>query len=424
MNRPGPAMRITRGLAPFQVLQRDDRGRAAVTFSGEARAEGVVWARALGRPDGWRRAGLAHDGMWEARLEGLPVGGPYRIEAEIRGMAGRPARRRSRALARIAVPGILVGDLWILAGQSNMEGVGVLRDVETPHPLVHNLEMGGAWTVAREPLHWLPESPDSVHWWGMNETQRNEFVKTYRATRDRGAGPGLPFAKRLVEATGVPVGLLPTAHGGTNMEQWSPAKRDEGGRSLYGSLDRTVRAAGGRVVMKEIPVPRWSEIRDLQRLAETRLPRLAMVPSIDLPLDDAIHLSTPGHITLGGRLAVQALRLVFGKPGMTAGPRPLRARIEGPKRDRIRLRLRGVNGRLLPARNIRGFSVRDARGQDLELVFEAKLESGRRDEVIILVREAPPKGAVLWYGYGLDPVCTLIDAKGMPAPAFGPLPIT
>jgi len=39
------------------------------------------------------------------------------------------------------------------------------------------------------------------------------------------------------------------------------------------------------------------------------------------------------------------------------------------------------------------------------------------------VRETPPKGALLWYGYGLDPVCTLIDAKEIPAPAFGPLPI-
>lgn len=466
MKRPGPVMRITRGLAPFQVLQRDDRGRAAVAFSGEARAEGIVWARALGRPGEWRRTGLAHDGMWEARLEGLPIGGPYRIEAEI-----RMGRRR---LARIAVPGILVGDLWILAGQSNMEGMGVLRDIEAPHPLVHNLEMGGAWTVAREPLHWLPESPDSVHWWGMNEAQRNAFVKTYRTTRDRGAGPGLAFAKRLVEASRVPVGLLPTAHGGTNMDQWSPARRDEGGRSLYGSLDRTVRAAGGRVagvvwyqgesegfeqkpspfierflgliaalrrdlhaprlpflyvqigrvVMKEIPVGRWSDIRELQRLAESRLPRLAMVTAIDLPLDDAIHLATPGQITLGARLAAQALRLVFGTRGLTAGPRPLRASLTGSKRDRIRLTFNGVNGRLLPARNIRGFSVRDARGQDLELVYEAKADSRKPNEVDILVRETPPKGAALWYGYGLDPVCTLTDARAMAAPAFGPFPLT
>jgi sialate O-acetylesterase len=465
-------MRVTRGLAPFQVLQRDARGRAAAVLSGDARAEGVVWAKAAGpalsersESKGWRRAGLAHDGIWEARLEGLRVGGPYRIEAEI--------RLGTRRLARVVVPGILVGDLWVLAGQSNMEGVGVLQDVEAPHPLVHNFGMGGAWGIAREPLHWLPESPDSVHWWGMNEAQRNDFVKTYRKTRDRGAGPGLAFAKRLVEATGVPIGLLPTAHGGTNMDQWSPGKRDQGGRSLYGSMDRTVRAAGGtvagvlwyqgesegfeqkpspflerflglvtairrdlhaprlpflyvqigRVVMKEIPVPRWTEIRELQRRAESRLPRLAMVTAIDLPLDDAIHISTPGHHTLGLRLAQQALRLVFGRRDLSGGPRPVRARAEGPKRTRVRLTLRGANGRLGPARNIRGFSVRDARGQDLDLVYEAMTDRARPRDVVILVRDGLPKGATLWYGYGLDPVCTLTDAAGNAAPAFGPLTI-
>jgi sialate O-acetylesterase len=105
----------------------------------------------------------------------------------------------------------------------------VLRDVETPHPLVRNLEMSGVWRQAEEPLHWLPESPDPVHWWGMTAEQRAEFIPTYRRDRDRGAGLGLPFAKHLVEATGVPVGLVPVAHGGTNMDQWDPAKRDQGG---------------------------------------------------------------------------------------------------------------------------------------------------------------------------------------------------
>ena len=73
---------------------------------------------------------------------GLPVGGPYEIEG---------ARD------------ILVGDLWVLAGQSNMEGVGDLIDVETPSPYVRSFQSREEWGMAEEPLHWLGESPRVVH---------------------------------------------------------------------------------------------------------------------------------------------------------------------------------------------------------------------------------------------------------------------
>ncbi len=51
----------------------------------------------------------------------------------------------------------------------------------------------------------------------------------------------------MVEATGVPIGLVACAHGGTSMEQWNPAKKDEGGKSLYGSMLRQFQLAGGKV---------------------------------------------------------------------------------------------------------------------------------------------------------------------------------
>ncbi len=461
-------MNITRGLLPQQVLQRGPGGKATVSFGGTATVEGEVVARVTHRTRevpglGWRRAGVAHDGVWEARLAGLPTGGPWRVEAEIRA----DGRRRGRVTA----DGILVGDLWVLAGQSNMEGVGILRGVEPPHPLVHVLEMRGVWKRAEEPLHWLPESPDPVHWWGMSEAQRNEFVPNYRKTRDRGAGPGLAFARRLVLETGVPVGLIPCAHGGTNMEQWDPGKRDEGGRSLYGSMLRQVRAAGGRVagclwyqgesegfevepspflerflawvaaaradlgaprlpflyvqigrtVIPEVPPARWTAIRELQRLALAPLAHAAMVTSVDLPLDDAIHIATPGLKILGERLARQALRLAHARMKIAPGPHLARADVEGEKRDRIRVWYTGAHGDLGPDRNIRGFSVRDAAGADLGLVFDALPDPREPGAVLVSLRAPAPAGATLWYGWGSDPACTLVDAAGNAAPAFGPL---
>ena len=128
---------------------------------------------------------------------------------------------------------VLVGDLWVLAGQSNMEGVGDLVDVQKPDPLVHSFDQLDAWGVAREPLHNLPGAVDRVHWrknkQGEPERYTGEALAKFNETRKKGAGLGLPFAVEMVRRTGVPVGLVPCAHGGTSMDQWSPELKDKGG---------------------------------------------------------------------------------------------------------------------------------------------------------------------------------------------------
>ena len=90
---------------------------------------------------------------WTADLGGIPAGGPYRIELRIQG---------TNAVAQ--VDNILVGDLWVLAGQSNMEGMGELVDVQQPDPLVHSFDLADNWVVAEEPLHTLVSAADRVHW--------------------------------------------------------------------------------------------------------------------------------------------------------------------------------------------------------------------------------------------------------------------
>ena len=78
----------------------------------------------------------------DGTAHGLPVGGPYELED---------------------AQDILVGDLWVLAGQSNMEGVGDLVDVETPISHIRSFQSREEWGTAEEPLHWLGESPRIVH---------------------------------------------------------------------------------------------------------------------------------------------------------------------------------------------------------------------------------------------------------------------
>jgi sialate O-acetylesterase len=133
--------RITGGAADYQVFQRGADNRADIALEGTA-ANGPVEARLVLRGVSapgfdWQAIATAKDGKWSGQLRGVPAGGPYTLE--IRAGGGAVADR---------VTGLLVGDLWVLAGQSNMEGVGNLVDVEPPSALVNSFDQTDRWGVA------------------------------------------------------------------------------------------------------------------------------------------------------------------------------------------------------------------------------------------------------------------------------------
>jgi Carbohydrate esterase, sialic acid-specific acetylesterase len=115
--------------------------------------------------------------------------------------------------AATAVNDLLVGDLWVLAGQSNMEGVGDLVDTEMPNELVHNFDMADNWMVAEDPLHSLPGAADRVHWRrnANREPERLEgqALRDFIRARKKGAGLGLPFAVGMIRRTSVPSDCFP-----------------------------------------------------------------------------------------------------------------------------------------------------------------------------------------------------------------------
>ncbi len=293
--------------------------------------------------------------FYENKLVGVPVGGPYEVQLTV--------RRNNQQVMQPIGP-IYVGDLWVLAGQSNMEGVGDLVDVTPPHPLVMSLGMNGKWARAEEPLHWLVDSPDAVH--SGNPGDRAARAAQEHRNRKKGAGLGLPFAVSLVEQTHVPIGLVACAHGGTSMDQWNPARKHEGGNSLYGSLLRQIQLAGGKVkgvlwyqgesdanpeaskvyprvfadfiaaVRADLNQPElpfyyvqigrfvhdgapgpWNDIQEAQRKLPERVSGTAVVSVIDLELDDLIHVGTQGQKRAGARLSRIAARELFGQLGAT-----------------------------------------------------------------------------------------------------------
>ena len=146
----------------------------------------------------------------------------------------------------VSVGPIFVGDLWVLAGQSNMEG---RRRPDRRHAAESEGHRRWGWTASgRRPRSrctgWSTRPTRSIR---ATRRPASRAAAEQHKTRTKGAGLGLPFAVAMVEATGVPVGLVACAHGGTSMAQWDPAKKGEGGKSLYGSMLRQVKLAGGKV---------------------------------------------------------------------------------------------------------------------------------------------------------------------------------
>ncbi len=464
-------MRIDTGLFDHAVLQRAAGNASDAAVTGTAAGTGPVLAHvtAGGKTlPGFaaRVVGAARGGRFAARLRGLPAGGPFEVELTVKAPAGD-------APEQVRVRDVLVGDVWLLAGQSNMQGYGRIVRPPPADPAVRAFYMNDEWDVARDPIHNLNEAVDAVHnGWPDPEKPRRRSRLPARI----GAGPGVPFGLAMRRLTGVPQGLIACAHGGTSMEQWDPARKRLGSRSLFGALCRRLRKTGGRVAgvlwyqgesdTNEIAAKRfaarlqrliralrreardpalpfvmvqlarvfnhgavtpaawapnwWNRIQEIQRLLSERVPHCAAVPAIDLPLDDTIHVSEDGMRRLGARLAgaMAALRRLPG-----GGPPPIALQAVTARQDPIygnltlRVTFRNVVGRLVARGEPLGFAVVGPAGT--QGVYRVDLE---RDAAVLRVAAVAP-GAGLYYGDGFTPVCTITDEADRSLPVFGPLPV-
>ena len=459
---------IEDGVSPCQVLQRGADDHVDIRFAGsttvpngtEVEARLLRFGQAMSCFP-WSGVGLVEGGAFDGLVSGVPAGGPYALEVR--------AVEKEAVLAAGACAGILVGDLWVLAGQSNMEGCGRLDapEVEEPTPLVHAFDMSDRWLIACEPLHWRVDSVDAAHWPGPRKPTEEEAL-LYHRDRPTGVGPGLAFAREIVRHTAVPIGLVPCAIGGTSMDQWSPARVKLGGKSLYGAMLRRFGAVGSHVKgvlwyqgesdaapglvdnyatkfsqfvrglrrdfeQPDLPVlsvqigrifvPHpthldWNGVQETQRKCAEKMRNTDMVPAVDLTMDDHVHVSTAGQKRLGERLAVVALRRVYGWGNLKVGPRL--ESVELKRDDTVRVRYQEVNSRLLPLGEVSGFSVRDAKARDLSLIYKAQVDPDALDTVVLSLKEHVPAGAFLWYGFGPAPFCNLTDELDMGAPVFGP----
>lgn len=464
-------MHITSGLAGHMVLQRTSRNVCDVTISGSCTSAGTVemLVQSAGktvRGMSWRKVGYSTRTRFTARLHGIPTGGPYDIQLRI-------LTADKNVADTVTVEDVLVGDVWILAGQSNMEGIGLLSPAIPEVPHVRAMYMNDVWGPAVDPIHNLEHSVDRVHaeLAGGTPPQRGP---------SRRRGPGIPFAQTLYERTGVPQGLIACAHGGTSMTHWDPAGKKLGDRSLYGAMVRRFHAAGARVAgvfwyqgcsdatedqaphyrrcvrklvrafrrdfgNERLPVvvvqigrvhssswhePSWSLIREQQRLLADQIDHVSVVTAVDLTMDDNIHISGEGQIRLGRRAAL-AMQALQGKGSTRTGteppPRPalkirdIRTRsILDNQQIQVTIHCANVTGSLRSGDRPAGFDLVDAEGRPAGMVYRVTLHRNRI-ELLLSIQPKQRSQYRLTYGYGLDPYCNITDEADQALPSFGPV---
>ena len=127
--------------------------------------------------------------------------------------------------ATLKLENILVGDVWILGGQSNMEfpisrvDDGELEIVSANFPQIRlmTVPVGKGFASVRsfERLH---EWSD----WSSEHFRKGDWDVCSPETVTEFSAIGYIFGRRLSMATGVPIGLIDASIGGTTVETWTP----------------------------------------------------------------------------------------------------------------------------------------------------------------------------------------------------------
>lgn len=186
-------LRLSHLVGDGMVMQRG----AAVPVWGWA-APGATVAVTFDGTRHTTRAGA--DSAWQVVLPVREAGGPYAMLVQ-------------QGAEQVDIRDILVGDVWVASGQSNMEWtVADSKDAAAEiaaadDPAIRHFKVPRSWA----------EAPAATLAGGAWEVAGSDHVGAFSAV-------GYYFARHLREHVGVPIGILNTTWGGSRIEPWMSAE--------------------------------------------------------------------------------------------------------------------------------------------------------------------------------------------------------
>jgi sialate O-acetylesterase len=351
---------------------------------------------------------------------------------------------------------ILIGDVWLCSGQSNMQ-MGLAESFDGPKeiaaatcPLIRMLIMPkGGSNVPREDanLAWKLCSPAVM-------TDNGGF-----------SAVGYYFGRELQQTLKVPVGLIDSTVGGTPVESWTPplAPNQPGGDlfngmitpvvpyglrgciwyqgeynlALFGdTLNYTAKMKalidGWRSLWSDRAMPfyyvqlaplDWQSANypnyknlpvfwEAQTKIQSLLPHTGMVITTDVT-DDLTNIHPKDKKTVGSRLAALALHETYGlTQRVCRGPEFKSMRVDGP---RAIITFDGCDG---------GLKTRDAKPVDwftlagADGIYQPAVATLTGKNQVTLVAEAVPTPVTVRFAWDCKAMANLCNGAGFPANAF------
>jgi len=158
-------------------------------------------------------ATAGNDRSWKATLETLPANSTPQIML-VKGKT-----------ETIELEDVLVGDVWLLGGQSNMEFP--LSRIENGNLEIVSANYDGIRVLTVPALNGpgnrqdFPRLHEWSGWFGRHFRKGDWDVCSPEIARELSA-IGYVFARRVHMASGVPIGVIDVSRGGTTVETWTP----------------------------------------------------------------------------------------------------------------------------------------------------------------------------------------------------------
>ena len=143
-------------------------------------------------------------GKWSTFVQTGKAGGPFELEVA-----------SDEGGARVLVTDVLVGDVWLCGGQSNMSStVSELENADTEVSQAKNFPLVRLFNVQHHQSAKPLDDFASVNPWLCCSS---DSIKDFSAT-------GFLFGKELSTKLDIPVGLIDVSREGITLEAWTPAK--------------------------------------------------------------------------------------------------------------------------------------------------------------------------------------------------------
>lgn len=352
---------------------------------------------------------------------------------------------------------VLVGDVWLCGGQSNMQwevhqSAGAQAAISAgKNPQIR------LFTVSREG----DATPRTDLRGGSWAEATPESVKTFSAV-------GYYFGRDLQKSLDVPIGLISSNIGGTTAERWmskesidsNPEIKDmtptQGRNDLYNAMiaplapfglkgaiwyqgesnaDRPynyrhvlagmikswrdtfgqgdfpffiVELAPFTQIVKEPVDQEWAVVRESMQWVANNVPKVDTVSIVDVGHESDIH--PPQKQPVGERLAQAARAMAYGDKGVPAGPEYDSVTFNG---NQAIIKLKNVGGGLTTkAGEVKGFTIA---GEDKKF-YNASAKIEGQTVVVTSDKVANPKA--VRFGWANYPVVDLWNKEGFPASTF------